>query len=415
MASDESLTRPDKVQRLQRVLHAKAKAEPKLRFHALADKVWRMDFLYQAWRRVRRNAGQPGVDGQSIAMVEAQGVEPWLRELSRELREGTYRPQAVRQVLIAKKQPGKFRPLGIPCLRDRVAQTSAMLVLSPIFEADLQPEQYAYRAHRSANEAVEQVHQLISRGHHEVVDADLSNYFGEIPHAELMRSIARRVSDGRMLALIKSWLTMAVAKEDGKGGRRCSNRARKEKKGTPQGAPISPLCSNIYMRRFIVGFKHLGFAQHFRAAIVNYADDFCVLGKAPAAEMLRAVKSIMEALKLPLNEQKTRCLRCPEEALEFLGYRIGWNYRPTNGSRYIGTRPSASSVKHICRHIRDLTDRQYLLLDVDQMVNRLNRVLIGWSNYFYGGQVSPAYCKVERYASERLFYCCESGFVRSTR
>ncbi len=241
MASDESLTRPDKVQRLQRVLHAKAKAEPKLRFHALADKVWRMDFLYQAWRRVRRNAGQPGVDGQSIAMVEAQGVEPWLRELSRELREGTYRPQAVRQVLIAKKQPGKFRPLGIPCLRDRVAQTSAMLVLSPIFEADLQPEQYAYRAHRSANEAVEQVHQLISRGHHEVVDADLSNYFGEIPHAELMRSIARRVSDGRMLALIKSWLTMAVAKEDGKGGRRCSNRARKEKKGTPQGAPISPL------------------------------------------------------------------------------------------------------------------------------------------------------------------------------
>lgn len=414
MTSDESLTRSKKVQRLQRVLHAKAKAEPERRFHALADKVWRMDFLHEAWRQVRRNGGQAGVDGETIAMVEAQGVEAWLRELSHELQQDTYRPRAVRQVLIPKKQPGKFRPLGIPCVRDRVAQTSAMLILSPIFEADLQPEQYAYRPNRGANEAVIQIHQLVSSGHREVVDGDLSNYFGEIPHAELMRSIARRVSDGRMLALIKAWLTMAVVEEDGKGGKRRTNRARKECKGTPQGSPISPLFSNIYMRRFIVGWKHFGFDQLYGAQIVNYADDFCVLGKAPAAEMLRAVKDIMTRLKLPLNEQKTRCLRCPDEVLEFLGYCIGWNYRHTDGSRYIGTRPSAGSVKQVRRRISELTQRRYLLLDADLMVARLNRVLLGWSNYFHCGQVSPAYRRIDHHARRRLRqWLCRKHRVKS--
>ena len=228
---------------------------------------------------------------------------------------------------IPKKQLGKWRALGIPCFRDRVVHSSAMLVLSPIFEADLQPEQYAYRAQRSANDAFKRVHSLLNTGHHEVVDADLSNYFGEIPHAELMKSIARRVSDGRMLGLIKSWLVMPVQEDDGKGGKRRTNRAKKERKGTPQGCPISPLLSNIYMRRFILGWKQLGYARRFHAEIVNYADDICILGKMPATEMLLAVNRIMNHLKLPVNVEKTRCLRCPEEPLEFLGYRIGTNYR----------------------------------------------------------------------------------------
>ena len=175
------------------MLHAKAKEEPERRFHALADKVWRTDFLTEAWVRVRRNGGSAGVDGERFEDIEAFGVESWLGELSRDLREKTYAPKPVRQVLIPKKQPGKFRPLGIPCLRDRVAQTSALLVLEPIFEADLQPEQYAYRPERSANDAVRRVHSLLNTGHNEVVDCDLSNYFGEIPHAELMKS---RVSNG---------------------------------------------------------------------------------------------------------------------------------------------------------------------------------------------------------------------------
>ena len=194
----------------------------------------------------------------------------------------------MRQVLIPKKRPGRFRPLGIPCLRDRVVQTAAMLVLSPIFEADLQPEQHAYRAGGSALDAVQHAHRLVNQGHREIVDRDLPNYFGEIPHAELLRSVARRVSDGRLPGWVKRWLEMAVVEDDGKGGQRCRNRARRERKGTPQGAPISPLLSNVYMRRFILGWKTLGHARRCGAEIVNYADDFVICGQAPAAAMRAA-------------------------------------------------------------------------------------------------------------------------------
>ena len=214
MATDKSLTGSERVRKFQTMLHAKAKEDPKRRFHALCDKVWREDFLKEAWVQVRRNGGTAGVDGERFKDIEAYGVEGWLGELARDLREGTYVAKPVRQVLIPKKQPGKFRPLGIPCIRDRVAQTAALLVLEPILEADLQPEQYGYRPGRSANDAVKRVHGLLRGGYQEVVDGDLSNYFGEIPHAELMKSIARRVSDGRMLRLIKAWLEMPVEEDD---------------------------------------------------------------------------------------------------------------------------------------------------------------------------------------------------------
>ncbi len=402
MITGESLTGSASVRKLQTVLHAKAKEKPGRRFHALVDKVWREDFLLAAWVLVRRNGGAAGVDGETVADVGAYGVERWIGELSRDLWDGTYKPSPVRQVLIPKKQPGRFRPLGIPCLRDRVAQTSAMLVLMPIFEADLEPEQYGYRPGRSAKDAVRRVHRLLHRGRNEVVDADLSNYFGEIPHAELMKSVARRVSDGRMLGLVKAWLEMPVVEEGGTGGTRRTNRARKERKGTPQGAPISPLLSNIYMRRFILGWKQLGYARRFGAEVVNYADDFCVLGKAPAAVMLAAVVRLMERLKLPVNVRKTQCIRCPENPIEFLGYRIGWNYRPTDGSRYIGTRPSKASVQSIGRRISEQTGRRYVGWSAEEVVERLNRMLSGWANYFDLGQVSPAYKAVDRHATRRL-------------
>ena len=402
MITDARLTGSERVRRLQTVLHAKAKESADHRFHALADKVWRMDFLWEAWKLVRRNGGSAGVDGETIADVKQRGVEAWLQELSQDLRDDTYTPKAVRQVLIPKKQPGKFRPLGIPCLRDRVAQTSAMLVLSPIFEADLQPEQYGYREGRSAPDAVKRIHHLLHRGHREVVDADLSNYFGEIPHAELMKSLARRISDGRMLRLIKAWMEMPVVEQDKTGGKRRTNRARRERKGTPQGSPISPLLSNIYMRRFILGWKLLGYARQFGAEIVCYADDFCVLGRTSAAEMLQVITQLMNRLKLPINAQKTRCLRCPEEPFEFLGYRIGWNYRPKTGTRYIGTRPSQGSVQSICRRISEQTDNRFGTMDAEEMVRRLNWIISGWANYFTLGQVSPAYQSVDRHATRRL-------------
>ena len=414
MGTGEGLAASERVQRLQTALHAKAKGAPDFRFYSLSDKVWRDDVLAVAWQTVRRNGGTAGVDGETVADVESQGVDGWLGALARDLKEGTYRPQAVRQVLIPKKQRGQFRPLGIPCLRDRVAQTAAMLVLSPIFEADLEPEQYAYRPGRSANDAVDRVHRLLTTGHREVVDADLTNYFGEIPHADLLKSVARRVSDGRLLGWVKAWLEMAVEEDDGRGGRRRTNRARRERKGTPQGAPISPLFSNVYMRRFILGWKELGYARRFGAEIVNYADDFAVLGRAPASVMLAAVEGLMKRLKLPMNAEKTRCCRLPEEPMTFLGYRIGRNYRRGTGQAYIGTRPSPASVRSICRRVSELTTPRSGHLSPTVVVGRLNRLLNGWANYFILGQVRPAYATVDRHVTRRLRqWLCRKHKARS--
>ena len=414
MGTGENLTASEKVQRLQKALHAKAKEAPRLRFYSLSDKVWRADVLSVAWQTVRRNGGAAGVDGERVADIESQEVERWLGALARELQEGTYRPRAVRQVRIPKKQRGKYRRLGIPCLRDRVAQTAAMLVLSPIFEADLEAEQYAYRPGRQAHDAVKHVQRRLNTGHREVVDADLRDYFGQIPHAELLRSIARRVSDGRLLGWVKAWLEMAVEEDDGQGGRRRTNRARRERKGTPQGSPISPLFSNVYLRRFVVGWKVLGYARRFEAEIVNYADDFVVLGKAPAAEMLKAVEALLKRLKLTLNAEKTRCCRLPEESITFLGYRIGRNYRRDTGRAYIGTRPSAASVRSICRRMSELTTRRSGLLRSEDLVARLNRLLSGWANYFILGQVSPAYAAIDQHATRRLRqWLCRKHKVRT--
>ena len=395
-------------------MHAKAKGDPDFRFHTLSDKVWRQDVMAAAWQAVCRNGGACGTDGETFERIKERGTDGWLGELAKDLRESSYRPHAVRQVLIPKKQPGKFRPLGIPCIRDRVAQTAAMLVLTPIFEADLQPEQYAYREGRSALDAVRRVHRLVSTGYGEIVDGDLSNYFGEIPHADLIRSIARRVSDGRMMGWIKLWLEMAVVEADGNGGQRRTNRARRERKGTPQGAPISPLLSNVYMRRFLLGWKLSGHARRFGAEIVNYADDFVICGKAPAEAMRAVVERMMERLRLPLNATRTRCLRTPEEPFEFLGYRIGRNYSPRTGRAYIGTRPSKGSVRSICRKISELTQARYGLLPPEKVVARLNRALLGWANYFQLGHVSPAYGAVDAHAEKRLRqWLCRKHKVKS--
>jgi RNA-directed DNA polymerase len=225
-----SLIPPEKLQKLQAALHAKAKASPDQRFHALYDKVCRPDVLAFAYERCRANGGAAGVDGQTFADIQKQGVAQWLGELAKELRDRTYRPSPVRRVYIPKPD-GKQRPLGIPTVKDRVAQTAAMLVLEPIFEADLQPEQYAYRANRSALHAVEHVESLLRSGHTDVVDADLSGYFDSIPHAELMQCLRRRIVDGVMLHLLKMWLEMPVEEEDERGNKRRTTRNRDEGRG----------------------------------------------------------------------------------------------------------------------------------------------------------------------------------------
>ena len=291
-----SLTPPETVRKLQTALHAKAKRSPGYRFYALYDKVYRKDVLEVAYRGCLANRGAPGVDGQTFEDIEKYGLDRWLDELAEALRRKTYRPQAVRRVHIPKAgQPGRTRPLGIPTIRDRVVQTAALLVLEPIFEADLQPEQYAYRPERSALDAVEEVQGLLRSGHTEVVDADLSGYFDSIPHAELMKSVARRVSDRHLLHLIKMWLEAPVEETDERGTKRRTTRNKDEGRGCPQGAPISPLLSNLYMRRFVLGWKTLGYAQQLRAKIVNYADDFVICCRGTAEKAMDAMRAMMRS------------------------------------------------------------------------------------------------------------------------
>ena len=266
-----SLATPESVQKLQTALHDKAKKSPDFRFYALYDKVYRKDVLTYAYECSKANGGAAGVDKETFEDIGAYGEERWLDELIEELRSRTYRPLPVRRVYIPKPG-GKQRPLGIPAIRDRAVMMAAVLVLEPIFEADLQPEQYAYRRDRSALDAVRRVFKLINTGHREIVDADLASYFDLLPHAELLKSVARRVVDGAMLHLIKMWLTAPVEDTDERGRKRRNTRNRDEGRGTPQGSPISPLLSNLYMRRFVLGWKKLGHGERLGACIVNYAD-----------------------------------------------------------------------------------------------------------------------------------------------
>ena len=267
-----SLATPERIRTLQRALYVKAKPEPTRRFHVLYDKVCRADILAHAYALCRANGGAPGVDRETFARIEVYGVERWLDERREEVRTGRYTPQPVRRVMIPKSSGVGQRPLGIPTIRDRVVQTAATLVLEPIFEADFDEAAYGYRPKRSALDAVRKVHNAIEEGHTEIVDADLSRYFDSIPHSELMQCVTRRISDGKMLHLIKMWLKAPVEETDERGHRRMSG-GKKATRGTPQGGVASPLLANIYMHRFIKAFRKYGLDRRYGAVLVTYADD----------------------------------------------------------------------------------------------------------------------------------------------
>src|SRR5580700_9080723 len=362
-----SLTTLTSVQKLQTALHAKAKESPDFRFYSLYDKMYRKDVLMYACERCKANGGAAGVDNQTFEDIEQHGLERWLDELAQELKSQTYQPQPVRRVYIPKPD-GKQRPLGIPTIRDRVVETAAMSVLEPIFEADLQPEQYAYRADRSALDAVRHVHKLINTGHRKIVDADLSSYFDSIPHAELMRSVARRVSDGAMLHLIKMWLEAPVEETDDRGNANRTTRNKDQGKGTPQGAPISPALSNLYMRRFVLGWKTLGHERRLDAHIVNYADDFVICCRNGADKALAAMTEMMSKLKLTVNEAKTHVCELPKETFDFLGYTFGRCHSPKTGRSYIGTRPAKKRIARICSAMSAVTDGRGTGKDTGEVV-----------------------------------------------
>ena len=396
-----SLTPPDTVRKLQETLHAKAKRAPTYRFYALYDKVYRIDVLSHAYSCCAANDGAAGVDGQTFADIEEYGVDRWLGERAEELRNKKYRPQAVRRVYIPKAD-GKQRPLGIPTIRDRVVQMAALLVLEPIFEADLQPEQYAYRQGRSALDAIVQVQALLNDGHTEVVDADLSGYFDSIPHAELMKSAARRLSDSQVLALIKSWLEAPVEEHGDRGDKRRTTRNKDEGRGTPQGGVLSPLLANLYRRRFVLSWKAHGHEQRLDAHIVNYADDFVICCRGTAAEAEALMRNLMSRLRLTVNETKTRVCSLPEGSFTFLGYTFGLNWSPRTGRSYIGPRPSVKKIHAIGQTIREQTSPKWGWLAPEAMVNRINRQLVGWANYFCLGNAYPALHQVTTHTCQRL-------------
>lgn len=392
------LPAPDKVRQLQIILYRKAKSKPCYRFWSLYGEVQRVDVLQTAWRRVKANGGTAGVDGQTINDIveDPNSEKEWLQTVREELRTKSYRPSPVRRVQIPKAGGGE-RPLGIPTVKDRLVQMAVYLVLMPIFEADFHPRSFGFRPGRSAHQAVEEIREALRMGKTEVVDADLAKYFDTIPHRELMRRVARRVSDGMILKLIKAWLRAPVVEETN-GGRIKTNPC-----GTPQGGVISPLLANIYLHPLdeAVNEKCRG-PSGYKPCMVRYADDLVILCNPGEGENLKErLDCWLKHRGLVLNEQKTRVIESRENGFEFLGFAFRWQ-QSKKGTPYAHVEPSSRAMQGLRDRVRDLTVRSSTWKDKDRVIYEVNQVTRGWGNYFALAHYHRVFRKMNGFTANRL-------------